>query len=111
MKISLSLLLISIFLFGAPAFSEVLSEQTLQNDIRYYQKVSKQKNLGTNDRVYILKRIEEKYEGSDIDIDPLKRELQKAQSGDSEPAASPKPRTKTKPRKKPPLLLIQKPEK
>lgn len=73
----LALILFTTFFFCLPAFSDVLSDQTLANDLNYYRKVSKQKNLNANDRTFILNRIEEKYDGSGIDTTPIQQELDK----------------------------------
>jgi len=58
-------------------FSASLSRQTLQSDLSYYRQTAKAKSLDTNDRLYILTRIEEKYKGSGVDLKPLKTEIGK----------------------------------
>src|SRR3989339_1683792 len=67
----------SALFLSIPLHSEVLSDQTLKNDIAYYQKTANLKGLNTNDRTYILKRIEEKYDGTEINVTPLKNEFSK----------------------------------
>ena len=68
-------------------YSDVLTGESLNNDLDYYKKVSAQKNLNSNDRTYILNRIEKKYEGSGVDTAPLQLELDKAAKG-SAPAGT-----------------------
>lgn len=74
--------LFAALLLTAPLHSDVLSDQTLRNDIRFYHKTADAKQLNANDRTYILKRIEEKYEGTGIDTDPLELEFEKVASGE-----------------------------
>jgi polysaccharide export outer membrane protein len=77
--------------------AEDLSGKTLQNDLNYYRKVTKDKNLNKNDRYYILLRIEEKYENTDIDLAALQNEIKTLKS---EPMKAPEPEeTEKKPEK------------
>lgn len=91
------LLAVALALTALPAAfvtAETLSSKTLQNDLNYYRKTSKAKNLGANDRYYILSRIGEKYKGTKIDLAPLRAELDKvkpAESAPQAPAAKPAP--------------------
>jgi len=54
-----------------------LSQKTLQNDLLYYHKVAREKNLNVNDRSFILFRIQEKYQDSGLNLTPLENELKK----------------------------------
>jgi protein involved in polysaccharide export with SLBB domain len=72
----------------SPVLSEELSSQTLQNDLSYYQKVSVQKNLNKNDRTYILEKIRQKYEDTNIDTTPLQKEIAALDSAPPDKAPS-----------------------
>jgi polysaccharide export outer membrane protein len=69
--------LLSAVLLASPVFSEELTGKALGNDIAYYRKVAREKKLDLNGRNYILRRIEDKYRGSDVNLSPLKQELRK----------------------------------
>lgn len=72
-----------IFLSLGPLYGEQLNSNTLQNDLKYYQKISNQNKLNDNDRYYILLRLQKKYEGSKIDLTPLNNEIKKTQTPQS----------------------------
>lgn len=78
--------------FCLPIFADILTDQTLQNDIAYYRKTSGQKNLNANDRAYILNRIKDKYDGSGLDTAVIDQELK--QTGRPLPAAKSPSKTK-----------------
>ena len=84
----------AVLLFSSAAlFSADVSEKTLQNDLNYYHKVSREKSLNANDRRYILLRIEEKYRGSNVSLAPLRAEIRKLKQKQaaSRPPAAPAP--------------------
>jgi polysaccharide export outer membrane protein len=79
--------LTSVFL-TAPLFA--LSQQTLTNDITYYRRVCKEQHLDANGRSYILTRIQNKYAGSSINLEPLRAEFRKLKEASAAPANKPK---------------------
>lgn len=66
-----------------PSFAAALSAGTLKNDLEYYRRISREKNLSDNDRSYILRRIKEKYAGSNVNLAPVQTELDTIGTGDS----------------------------
>lgn len=54
-----------------------LSAKTLENDLSFYRKTSRDKKLDYNDSYYILIKIEEKYKATKVNMAPLKKELAK----------------------------------
>src|SRR3989339_170352 len=57
------------------AYAAALTSQTLKNDIAYYQRITREKNLNVNDRYFVLSRIREKYNGSQVNLAPLAAEI------------------------------------
>ncbi len=53
-----------------------LTYKNLERDLKYYYKISKEKNLTANDKLYILNRIYDKYKNSGLDLSKLKREIE-----------------------------------
>lgn len=58
-----------------PSFAAALSSATLKKDIDYYHRVTREKKLSANDRAYILRRIKEKYTGTNVNLSPLTAEM------------------------------------
>ncbi|MFH1282393.1 MAG: polysaccharide biosynthesis/export family protein [bacterium] len=52
-----------------------LSANDYKNDIAYYEKTVKTKNLTPNDKIYILLKIKEKYSNAGVDISWLNSEI------------------------------------
>lgn len=52
-----------------------LSQENLENDLKYYYKISKEKNLTANDKLYILNKIYEKYKSSNLNLTKLELEI------------------------------------
>ncbi len=53
-----------------------LTMKDLQNDLSYYERVSRRENLNANDRLYILYRLENKYFKRGLDLSSLQKEIQ-----------------------------------
>ncbi|OGR97540.1 MAG: hypothetical protein A2902_01385 [Elusimicrobia bacterium RIFCSPLOWO2_01_FULL_64_13] len=82
-------------LSAAPA-PAAATKKTLARDMAYYYKVSKDKGLGPNDRLYILDRLRKKYRDADFDLTDLYREIDrwsaaKAKLKKTAPAAETEP--------------------
>lgn len=86
-KLCINILLIISIVFSnfSQVYAATLSKKTLLDDISYYKKTSKQKNLSTNDRYYILLRIENKYKNSKVNLAPLKEEMKLLKAAPKEP--------------------------
>ena len=63
------------FLATTTAYAAALTSQTLKNDIAYYQRITREKNLNVNDRYFVLSRIREKYNGWQVNLAPLAAEI------------------------------------
>lgn len=72
---SLIAAILSLLLCLPPSGSAAGGASNLQHDLAYYRKISAQKNLNANDRYYILLRISAKYDGTPVDLAPLKAEI------------------------------------
>jgi polysaccharide export outer membrane protein len=57
------------------ATSKKLTQQDLESDIRYYRKISVEKNFTKNDKLYLLNKLFEKYKNSDLDISVIVKEI------------------------------------
>ncbi|MHB9156398.1 MAG: SLBB domain-containing protein [Endomicrobiales bacterium] len=92
-----SFLIASFFLccLTSPSHSGPLTAQTLKNDLHYYHTLAKGKKLDSNDRYYVLLRIEDKYRKSGVDMDPLRREMRKLKKDGAATVSSPAPRAHT----------------
>ncbi len=72
--------LVFIFILGSVSIfaqQKKLDQKSLDADLKYYYKISKEKNLSWNDRLYILNRIYEKYKYSNVNIEKLNIEIEK----------------------------------
>ncbi|HOW28326.1 MAG TPA: SLBB domain-containing protein [Elusimicrobiota bacterium] len=64
----------------------------LKKDLAYYKKVSVQKKMSPNDRLFVLLRIREKYENAGIDLRSLDKEIDRLKGlRDSTPGPTPPP--------------------
>lgn len=63
------------FICPPPLVLAAGTAQNLQQDLAYYRKISARDNLNANDRYYVLLRIGAKYDGTDVDLSPLKDEI------------------------------------
>lgn len=68
--------LIATLLLITTSFSQTLTQDSFESDMQYYYKISKQRNLSANDKLYILNRIYEKYKNSSVDLTKLQQEIQ-----------------------------------
>src|SRR5688572_13030469 len=78
-----------------PALLAAATGRELSGDLDYYRRVSDGKNLGANDRLYILYRLQGKYAGSGVDLSALEGEItrwEEAKKSGVSPAAAPKPK-------------------
>ena len=53
------------------------TEKSFKQDMAYYFRTAKSKNLSANDRVYILEKFRQKYKKADFDLSPLFSEIDK----------------------------------
>lgn len=54
-----------------------LTQENLDSDLRYYYKISKEKNFSANDKLYLLNKLFEKYKVTDLDISVIVKEIEK----------------------------------
>lgn len=76
------------FLLFAPPSIFAYTPKDLSNDISYYQNTSRKNNLDANDRLYILYRLRNKYEGGNVDMSPLNRLIQREEARKRNPSAA-----------------------
>lgn len=69
------LLFVPLVVISSFAAEPVLTEKNFRQDIAYYQRTAKLKNLNANDRLYILDRLRKKYSQSDFDLTDLYAEI------------------------------------
>ena len=87
MKIFRCLFCILFFLYicpVGPVYAQ-LTEDSLKNSLSYYHKTSKEKNLGSNDRLYILLKIKEKYKGTNVNLSSLEAEIARVKNPEPPP--------------------------
>jgi len=70
---ALLLFLAAALAWPAPVFA--LTSQDLKRDMAYYQKSADRQNLSPNDRLAMLHRIREKYEGAGIDLSVVQNSI------------------------------------
>src|SRR5262245_28994633 len=79
----------------APALLCAATGRGLRQDMDYYRRVADAKNLGANDRLYILYRLQSKYAGSGLDLSSVDGEVRRweeAKKSGRAPAPAPKPK-------------------
>jgi polysaccharide export outer membrane protein len=54
-----------------------LTQKDLEADIRYYNKISVEKNFTKNDKLYLLNKLFDKYRNTDLDISVIVKEIDK----------------------------------
>lgn len=103
---SLIVFILSLLLCLPPFVLAADTARNLQQDLAYYRKIAAQNNLNANDRYYVLLRISSKYDGTSVDLSPLKEEIKalgiaspetytpRTSPAPSVPAAHPAPRQK-----------------
>lgn len=64
-----------IFILTTYLCSQQVTQESLNSDLNYYYKTVTEKKLSTNDKLYILNRIYEKYKNSNLDLTKLENEI------------------------------------
>ncbi len=67
--------------------------QDLKNDLAYYEKTSRQNRLDSNDRLYILHRLRNKYDGTGVSIAAVERLIRLEEDRKNNPQAARSPAT------------------
>ncbi|MFQ3675265.1 MAG: polysaccharide biosynthesis/export family protein [Endomicrobiia bacterium] len=57
--------------------TQPLTQKDLEADMRYYNKISVEKNFTKNDKLYLLNKLFDKYRNTDLDISAIVKEIDK----------------------------------
>ncbi len=97
MRLKNLLVKILVILLLRPEFfaQTVLSQETLESDLRYYYKLSADKNLTKNDKLYILNRFFDKYRNTDLDISAIVKEIDNLNKETKKSIVQPSSKTKS----------------